>query len=493
MEEGGVGIENTILFGKYQLGPIIGQGRSGTVYLATHKELQERRAIKRVPKTFVEYEQFKREALLLKELRHPGIPIVYDLEEDLEYSYLIEEYLEGDSLYDLVKSHGPLSQEAVIRYGIQICDLVNYLHFAEETPILYLDLQPKNLLLCHEIVKLIDFDHAKTLEDANEATKRYGTLGCCAPEQMDTSLSLDIRTDVYAIGSVLCFMRTGTYPRDWEKETAVFGKNQLEKVIRICLSPHKEFRYQSAEKVRQALEEIEKQTQKHKKIHKKRMDVFRNNSISSLTIALIGSKSGVGTTHLSLSLSSYLKQIGYPNLYEEHNQSGAVRQMAWYGDSKLDSYGILQFKQLLLKPWYGEAVRLKEHPYKFVIRDYGTDWELLKNEHDVDVVLLVCSCTWWDNFHLESAIKKLQDGTTLLLVYNHPMSTVPIKAPRGLSRDQCFQIPYFESPFHVEKKVFSCWQAIIKKSVVTEKRGRPVRRFLRKTAGMICRKIGLSE
>ncbi|MEG2351007.1 MAG: protein kinase, partial [Hungatella sp.] len=98
LREGGVRIESTILFGKYQLGQVIGRGRDGIVYLAEHKELEEYRAIKRVSKTCVEYEQFRREALLLKELHHPGIPIIYDLEEDLEYSYLIEEYLEGDSL-----------------------------------------------------------------------------------------------------------------------------------------------------------------------------------------------------------------------------------------------------------------------------------------------------------------------------------------------------------------------------------------------------------
>ena len=112
-----------------------------------------------------------REALLLKELRHPGIPIVYDVEEDSDYSYLIEEFLEGNSVYDLVMSQGYLLQEAAIGYGIQICSLVNYLHLAEKTPILHLDLQPKNLLLCHGRIKLIDFGSAEMLADANGSPK----------------------------------------------------------------------------------------------------------------------------------------------------------------------------------------------------------------------------------------------------------------------------------------------------------------------------------
>ena len=55
--------------------------------------------MKIVPKTMADYETFRKEALFLKTLRHPGIPLVYDVEEDLTNSYLIEEYLEGESLY----------------------------------------------------------------------------------------------------------------------------------------------------------------------------------------------------------------------------------------------------------------------------------------------------------------------------------------------------------------------------------------------------------
>lgn len=70
---------SAVLFGKYQLYGILGTGRAGTVFLAVHLGLEEYRAIKRVPKSFLNYDRFRREALVLKELRHPGIPIVYDL------------------------------------------------------------------------------------------------------------------------------------------------------------------------------------------------------------------------------------------------------------------------------------------------------------------------------------------------------------------------------------------------------------------------------
>ena len=96
LDKGGGQIENTVLFGKYQLIRTLGQGQTGTVYLAFHQELREYRAVKQVAKSSADYEQFKKEALLLTSLSHEGIPIVYDLEEDSCCSYLIEEYLEGD-------------------------------------------------------------------------------------------------------------------------------------------------------------------------------------------------------------------------------------------------------------------------------------------------------------------------------------------------------------------------------------------------------------
>ena len=74
---------------------MIGRGRSGTVFLARHLGLDEERAIKRVRRT---ESGFIQEAALLKRLRHPGIPIIYDLEIDENYYYLIEEYLCGEKI-----------------------------------------------------------------------------------------------------------------------------------------------------------------------------------------------------------------------------------------------------------------------------------------------------------------------------------------------------------------------------------------------------------
>ena len=82
--------------------------------------LDENRAIKRVPRSEAGYGC---EAELLKKLRHPGIPIIYDLEADSNYYYLIEEYLDGESLHALIQREGCLTKARQIQWGIELSTL----------------------------------------------------------------------------------------------------------------------------------------------------------------------------------------------------------------------------------------------------------------------------------------------------------------------------------------------------------------------------------
>lgn len=423
IKEGGEWIEDTILFGKYRLLRILGKGRSGTVYLARHLKLDEYRAIKEVPKSCVCYQQFRQEALLLKRLRHPGIPIVYDLEEEEYCSYLIEEFLEGDSLYDLMKRKGHLNQDAVIRYGIQICDLVHYLHSAEEFPILYLDLQPRNLLLCHEQIKLLDFDHAETLEKANESLNRYGTPGYCAPEQMKEG-ELGVYTDVYQIGAVLAYLLTGHGQGENLKKEPT---GQLGTIIHKCLHAEGAKRYQSVLELRQELEELQGKT-------------------TSLIIIFAGTHSGVGVTHLAIGLCAYLTGQGCPCLYEEWNRSNHVRRMAENLRKEADSYGIYSVFGLPVKPRYGKALRLSSCTYPVVVRDYGENWEEAA-EIEEGAFFLIAGGKWWEQGNGEEAISCLEKKgghSGMTIIYNH---VVPGAVRKTAEIYRCLRAPEFSDPF----------------------------------------------
>ena len=94
-------IYNEVLFGKYEVIRLLGKGSSSTVYLTRHLKLKDYRAIKCISKN-QQPTQFQAEAKLLKNLNHPGIPIIYDMEEDQDNVYIIEEFIQGESLQTVI-------------------------------------------------------------------------------------------------------------------------------------------------------------------------------------------------------------------------------------------------------------------------------------------------------------------------------------------------------------------------------------------------------
>lgn len=394
----------------------MGAGRTGTVWKAVHLGLNEYRAIKCVPKTHKDYEGFRKEALILKELRYPGIPLVYDMEEDSHYFYLIEEYLEGNSLYDLIQSQGPFQERDAIRFGQQICSLVEYLHHSCDKPILHLDLQPKNLMLWKDTMQLIDFDHAGEAESASLQKERYGTAGCAAPELYTTDQCLDQRTDIYAIGAVLHFMIYGTLNKEAATDCKAEVSETIQNIIRKCMEPEREKRYASAKELEQALERSV-QCGRLVSVHKK--------TVSSLNIVITGSTPGAGATHLALGLCAILAKMGIKVLYEEKNQSGAIRRMAEKeGVTRMDHFGIYHIRGCQMKPWYGLAVKLEEKTdVQVIIKDFGTDWEeaareLKEKEHFLAAVI---SENLWEYGKAEMMLKtmKIENGSTAFFIWRH--------------------------------------------------------------------------
>ncbi|MCI9105383.1 MAG: serine/threonine protein kinase [Lachnospiraceae bacterium] len=445
-------VENTILFGKYQLCRILGRGRSGTVYLAKHRDLEEYRAIKQVAKACVDYDQFRREALILKDIRHPGIPVVYDLEEDENFCYLIEEFLEGDSLYALISEMGHFSKAMTIRYGIQICYLVNILHLSKITPILYLDLQPENLLICDDTVKLVDFGHAIYLDEAKNLKKRYGTIGFAAPEQY-TGAELNERTDIYAIGAVLYYMLTGKFPG----KEPVYRREQMDrhlaKVIQTCLREKSNERYESTQQLCGELEKIQKSYEKEKK------GVFRQNPESSLTIAVAGAFEGAGTTHIAIGFAVYLQRQGLSVLYEERNESGAAAQMAEYTGRNMDRYGIYRIYGLPVFPLYGIAVKLEAHPYRIIVRDYGVLQDKFFQE-PADGYLLVCGSKPWQWKLTRDIIRFPGNPPGIIIIYNQFCRRLATKLPGPARETDCFLMPDYPNPFVLSGKAKKVYEEL---------------------------------
>lgn len=446
----------------------MGTGRTGTVWLAEHLGLEEYRAVKCVSRRSEDYESFRREALILKNLRHPGIPMIYDIEEDDQYFYLIEEYLKGDSLYTLIMRQGTLQEADAVRYGLQICGLVEYLHSAGEYPILYLDLQPNNLIICEGAVRLIDFDHAAASQEANACLRRFGTAGCAAPEQYTSDQILDQRTDVYAIGAVLRFMTEGTLKQSAKSRPDV--TDAFTRIVRKCMDPDREKRFGSARETGSALEQLCVRGLPVKNQLK---------AVSSLKVVLTGSKPGAGTTHLAFSLCTFLGAQGYRVLYEEHNASQAVRTLAQLDKVRSDGFGIYNIHRCFMKPWYGPAVRLEEpEGFQVLLKDFGTDWQLARAELNNGGMVLIGSAggSPWEQEALKRMTEALDgsggEGAKSLFVFRHMSagrfkalgienSLEPVAGKR--SQRQVFGMPEFTDPFRLtgEAELFlnTIWKA----------------------------------
>ncbi|MEO6888714.1 MAG: protein kinase, partial [Ktedonobacteraceae bacterium] len=216
--------EKTILGGRYQLISCIGQGGMGAVYKAADTRFNNRPlAIKEMSKTGLspvrvqEAESaFEHEALLLADLLHPNLPRIYDHFAENERSYLVMDFIEGQTLEEYLEHEGggPLPVETVITWGEQLCDVLGYLH-SRQPPIIFRDLKPSNVMRDERgHLFLIDFGIARLFKPGqSHDTTALGSPGYAAPEQYGKSQSTP-RSDIYSLGALLHHLLTGIDPVD---------------------------------------------------------------------------------------------------------------------------------------------------------------------------------------------------------------------------------------------------------------------------------------
>ena len=121
IQKGGTNREKgKILFNRYIILDTLYSATNSEVYLSKHISLNDKRIIKKLFKNLLCEENFHSESKVLKNLRHNGIPIIYDIEEDEDAYYIIEEYIEGESLFEYIRKNGVFTEEMAIGFGSQI-------------------------------------------------------------------------------------------------------------------------------------------------------------------------------------------------------------------------------------------------------------------------------------------------------------------------------------------------------------------------------------
>lgn len=261
----------TTLVNRYLIQDVVGIGGMGAVYrardlhfpkLAKLVAVKEMVSQTRDPEARAAVLQnFEREANLLATLNHHAIPRILDYFSQKDRSYLVMEFVEGKNLEEVLNEHGgPLPVDQVVTWGIELCDVLHYLHSHQPEPIIFRDMKPSNVMYNqHGRLSLVDFGIAKHFQVGLRGTQ-VGTEGYSPPEQYRGDATP--QADIYALGATLHHLLTNQDPR---LETPFSFTDrpirsinpglpvELESVIQQALQYNAEDRFQDALGLRDAL------------------------------------------------------------------------------------------------------------------------------------------------------------------------------------------------------------------------------------------------
>lgn len=208
--------QDVLLDDTYRITRVIKEGGMGVVYQAIDddgavyavKEMHDR--FTNASEREEGIKRFVDEARLLRKIKgHPGIPHIYRSFIDEGRYYLAMEFVFGDDLEDLLKQTPRFSEQQVLIWAEQLCDVLEFLH---QSGLIYRDMKPSNVMITSDRnVKVVDFGIAKLLQPGHRGTM-IGTPGYAPPEQYQGIAT--IQSDVYALAATLHHLLTGRDPRE---------------------------------------------------------------------------------------------------------------------------------------------------------------------------------------------------------------------------------------------------------------------------------------
>jgi len=254
--------------GRYRIVGRLGQGGMARVFLAQDESLHRQVAVKVLADRHSDdphfIERFQREARAAARLNHPNIVQVYDQSQTAGMSYIVQEYVEGETLKDLIRRESPIEPRRAITIGLQI---LAALRVAHQQGVIHRDVKPQNILVQPDgKIKVADFGIASAGDtEMTEAGSIVGTAQYLAPEQA-RGLPVGPPADLYAVGIVLYEMLSGRVPFEGEAAVTVAMRHvqeapealtdrnplvpvALESVVMRALSKDPTQRYQSADQM----------------------------------------------------------------------------------------------------------------------------------------------------------------------------------------------------------------------------------------------------
>lgn len=210
---------------KYRLDLLLGQGGMGMVYKAEDLSLHRSVAVKLLPLQqgvgAVALQRFVREARTSARLIHPNIVTVHDVGSNDSAYFIVMEFVDGETLEEMVAREGKVGVRAALTILLQITDALTHAH---EEGIVHRDIKPSNIMVTSKgLAKVMDFGLALSLADTTELTAADRTMGTpryMSPEQC-RGLELDERSDVFSLGATFLEVMSGVKPYDGESQVAL--------------------------------------------------------------------------------------------------------------------------------------------------------------------------------------------------------------------------------------------------------------------------------
>ena len=270
-----------LIHNTYEVLEPIGEGAAGLVYTAWHMNLKKKVVIKKIKDHYVGHINERREADILKNLHHQYLPQVYDFIQMGPEVYTIIDYVDGNTMTEIIKAGLRFDEKQVITWLLQLLDALEYLH-SQNPPIIHSDIKPSNIMVDRNgKICLIDFNISFGQDEAK--TQSGYSEGFASPEQLLRSqlystggnyrgIRLDQRSDIFSLGASIYSLMAGESPARRMRENRPLWENVtgydegLIRIISKALAVRIKDRFQTAAEMKNEVLSLVKKNDTYRKL-----------------------------------------------------------------------------------------------------------------------------------------------------------------------------------------------------------------------------------